>query len=96
MRGQVYALLDGSNRNVHPGHQDTRYDVLSAPLTASRFPMAIRGHWVLDMVFAEDPSRARVGHGAESLTLLCRLALTIFRFDHSTKIGVKARRMKAA
>lgn len=84
--------------------QHTRYYVLSAPLTAGRFQTAVRSHWgienqahwVLDMAFSEDRSRARMGHSAENLTLLRRLLLNVFRFDRSTKIGIKARRMKAA
>jgi predicted transposase YbfD/YdcC len=53
-------------------------------------------HWVLDMAFLEDRSRVRVGHGAENLTALLRLAVKILRQDRSSNMGIKARQMKAA
>lgn len=82
---------------------DTRYYLLSTALSASQFQRAARlhwgienqVHWVLDMAFAEDQSRVRLGHGAENLTLLRRLTLNLLRQDTSTKIGIKARRKKA-
>lgn len=82
--------------------QKTRYYVLSAPLSAAAFQQAVRlhwgienqVHWVLDMVFREDASRVRVGHGAENLTLLRRLALNLLRQDTS-KASLKVRRKQA-
>lgn len=54
-----------------------------------------RQHWVLDVAFREDDSRVRVGHGAENLGVLRRVALNLIRQDTVTKAGVKARRLKA-
>jgi predicted transposase YbfD/YdcC len=57
---------------------DTRYYVSSAPLTAQRAAEAVRGHWaienslhwVLDVVFADDQSRLRKGHGAHTMAIV--------------------------
>jgi predicted transposase YbfD/YdcC len=53
-------------------------------------------HWVLDMVFREDLSRVRVGHGAHNFSLLRRLSLNLLRQDHNARCGIKGRRLKAA
>ena len=52
-------------------------------------------HWIVDMAFANDASRVRVGHEAENLSLLRRMALNVLQQDHSKKGGVKARRLRA-
>lgn len=52
-------------------------------------------HWVLDVAFREDANRARIGHSAENLALLRKLALNLLRADPTRKIGVKASRLKA-
>jgi predicted transposase YbfD/YdcC len=65
---------------------ETRYFIASAPLTAARAAEAIRGHWgieslhwVLDVVFEEDLSRLRRGHGARNMALVRRFAFNIVR-----------------
>jgi predicted transposase YbfD/YdcC len=42
-------------------------------------------HWVLDMVFREDESRARKDNSAEVLNVFRQMALNILRMDHSVK-----------
>jgi len=51
---------------------------------------------VLDLVFREDLSRVRVGHGAYNFSLLHRLSLNLLRQDRAARCGIKARRLKAA
>jgi hypothetical protein len=53
-------------------------------------------HWSLDVVFGEDQARMRLGNAAENFSILRRLALNLFRQDHSVKAGVKTRRLLAA
>lgn len=45
------------------------------------------------MAFREDQSRVR--QAAQNLAVLRWLALNLLRQDHSTKIGVKGKRLKA-
>ena len=66
--------------------RDTRYFIASAALTPERAAEAIRSHWgieslhwVLDVVFKEDQSRLRRGHGAANMALVRRLAFNIVR-----------------
>ena len=66
--------------------QDTRYFISSSALTPERAAEAIRSHWgieslhwVLDVIFKEDQSRLRRGHGAANMALVRRLAFNIVR-----------------
>ena len=53
-------------------------------------------YWVLDAAFREDESRVRIGHAAENVAVLRHIALNLLRQERSAKIGVKAKRFKAA
>ena len=52
-------------------------------------------HWSLDMSFNEDQSRSRVRNAAENLSRLRRMALTLLKQDTASKVGIKAKRLKA-
>lgn len=52
-------------------------------------------HWSLDVTFREDTLRQRIGHSAENLSRMRRLALNLLRQDKSVKVGAKAKRLKA-
>jgi predicted transposase YbfD/YdcC len=64
---------------------EVRYFISTLPAKAKKLAIGVRGHWgienglhwVLDMAFAEDRSRARVGHAQENLALLRRWALSV-------------------
>lgn len=66
---------------------ETRYYVSSAPLSAAQAAAAVRGHWqienalhwVLDVVFAEDQSRLRKGHGARNMAVVRHFAFNLLR-----------------
>ena len=84
--------------------EDTRYYICSRPAEASRLLKASRDHWgienslhwVLDMAFDEDRSRVRTGHADQNLAVIRHLVLNLFRCETSLKIGIKAKRKKAA
>ena len=66
--------------------RDTRHFITSALLTPERAAEAIRNHWgiesmhwVLDVIFKEDQSRLRRGHGAHNMALVRRLAFNMVR-----------------
>jgi predicted transposase YbfD/YdcC len=66
---------------------DARYYVSSAELSAKQAAEAVRGHWgienqlhwTLDVVFAEDQSRLRKGHGARNMAVVRHFAINLVR-----------------
>jgi len=87
---------------------ERRYYVSSLPAdepgSAARFARAVRAHWgiensmhwVLDVVFREDDCRVRKDHAPQNLAMLRQLALNLLRQEKTAKVGVKARRLRAA
>jgi predicted transposase YbfD/YdcC len=78
---------------------ETRYFVSSATLTPGRAAEAIRSHWgieslhwVLDVIFKEDQSRLRRGHGARNMALVRRLAFNLVRRGRGAKSIKTARK----
>ena len=53
-------------------------------------------HWSLDVSFDDDRNRARTGHAQENLSIIKRMALNLLNQDRTTKLGIKAKRKKAA
>jgi len=78
---------------------ETRYYISSAPLTAQRAALAVRGHWgienslhwVLDVVFKDDLSRLRKGHGAKNMAIVRHFAINLVRTAND-KRSIKLRR----
>lgn len=83
---------------------ERRYYLSSLPKDVAQLVKAVRGHWavenslhwVLDVVFGEDQSRARTGHAVANLGLLRRLALNLLRRDKTCKRGAKGKQLNAA
>ncbi len=81
------------------GRFDTRYYISSASLTAHAAAQAVRGHWgienrlhwVLDVVFKEDQSRLRTGHGARNMAVVRHFAINLVRAATDKK-SIKLRR----
>lgn len=55
----------------------------------SHWGIETQGHWVLDVAFREDASRARIGHSTTNLASIRTLARNLFRRDPTRRIGVK-------
>ena len=72
---------------------ERRYYLTSLPRDAKRFARASRRHWgvenslhwVLDVVFKEDQSRARAGFAAQNLATLRRLAINALKREPSKR-----------
>jgi predicted transposase YbfD/YdcC len=81
---------------------DTRYFIASAALNAQQAANAVRGHWMienalhwtLDVVFNDDQSRLRKGHGAFNMAIVRHFALNLVRAVKD-KRSIKLRRKKA-
>jgi predicted transposase YbfD/YdcC len=97
--GMVEAIREiGGKKTV-----ERRYYLSSLPLDAPRFARAVRGHWgvenklhwILDVCFREDQSRARAGYAAENLATRRRLALNLLRREKTKKRGIKGKQLNA-
>ena len=77
--------------------------ITSLPAQSDRILGAVREHWgvenglhwTLDVSFGEDWSVIRVGHAAENMSTLRRLALNLVKGEKSLKTGVAAKRKRA-
>jgi len=83
---------------------ERRYYISSLDNNAKRFAEAVRAHWgiensvhwVLDVAFREDDSRARKGYSSENLSVVRHLAANLLRKEKTAKVGVKNKRLLAA
>jgi predicted transposase YbfD/YdcC len=82
---------------------EVRYFISSLPADAQALAKAILGHWgienglhwVLDMYFGEDRSRARTEEAAANLAVLRRWIVTLLRQDKTLKDGIEKKRLQA-
>ena len=82
---------------------ERRYYLSSLKPEVEIFARAVRGHWgvenklhwVMDVCFGEDQSRARTGFAAENLATLRRLALNLLKRDQTKKRGIKGKQRNA-
>lgn len=83
---------------------ERRYYISSLPLDIERFARAVRGHWsienklhwIMDVRFGEDQSRARNGCAAENLATLRRLALNLLKSEKTKKRGIRGKQNNAS
>jgi predicted transposase YbfD/YdcC len=83
---------------------ERRYYLSSLPLGITTFARAVRSHWgvenkvhwIMDVCFREDQSRARTGYAAENLATLRRLALNLLRQEKTKKRGIKGKQLNAS
>jgi predicted transposase YbfD/YdcC len=82
---------------------ETAFFISSQAASATFFLEAVRRHWSienqlhwsLDVTFREDHNQTRIGHAAENLALIRRLALLLLKRETSVKVGLQAKRLRA-
>jgi predicted transposase YbfD/YdcC len=81
-------LIQTTTRSERVGQvsEQVRYYIASTQLTPERAAQAIRGHWeieslhwMLDVIFKQDLSRLRRGHGSRNMALVRRFAFNLLR-----------------
>jgi predicted transposase YbfD/YdcC len=78
---------------------EVRYSISSLKPHAKLLAKAVRGHWgietsqhwVLDVVFQEDQSRARLGNAAENFALLRRLAMNLMEREGTKHASLRVK-----
>jgi predicted transposase YbfD/YdcC len=85
-------------------HNGIRYYISSLPAEVKRIANAVRGHWgiensmhwVLDVAFREDRSRARADHAQANLGVLRRVAISLLKNTKGLEGSMHCRRQQAA
>jgi predicted transposase YbfD/YdcC len=92
-----------SDNPTNWGDGEVRYFIMSFGSDAERFGSAVRQHWgienslhwVMDVTFREDESRIRKDYGAENVSWLRRLAITLIKHNTTRKASIRQKRLRA-
>ena len=98
---KAIAMVDAEVERNGRTSRERRFYISSLPLDAELFARAVREHWhvenrlhwVLDVVFHEDLSRLRSGHGPQNMATVRHIALNLLRGakdKHSLKVRQKS------
>jgi predicted transposase YbfD/YdcC len=101
---QAVAMIRAERRIGAKRSRATRYYITSVENNATLILESVRAHWgienalhwVLDIGFREDESRVRKDHAPENMAVLRHIALNLLKQEQTAKIGIKAKRLKAA
>jgi len=94
-----------SIREIHgKSSLERRYFLSSLAVDVATFARAVRSHWgvenkvhwIMDVCFREDASRARTGYAAENLATLRRLALNLLKQEKTKKRGIRGKQLNAS
>lgn len=104
-RGLQTAVLVRAERRLNGKRtRSLRYYISSLANDAHRLLASVRKHWaienslhwVLDIAFREDESRMRKWNSPENFAMVRHVAYVLLKQERSAKVGIKAKRMKAA
>ncbi|BBP45469.1 hypothetical protein THMIRHAS_08420 [Thiosulfatimonas sediminis] len=98
---QTLAAVQVDRVSQGKGSSQLRFYISSPILSAEAVLKATRQHWevenklhwVLDVSFNEDQSRARQGYAGENLATTRQIALNLLKKENGLKLGIKNNRM---
>jgi predicted transposase YbfD/YdcC len=99
-----FGMVESTRELAGQTSTERRYYLSSLPLQPELFARAVRSHWgvenkvhwIMDVCFHEDQSRARAGYAAENLATLRRLALNLLRKEKTKKRGIRGKQLNAS
>jgi predicted transposase YbfD/YdcC len=97
------AITERSDSRGRSG-METRYYILSGPISVEEFAGAVRGHWSiendlhwqLDVSFREDECRVCRDHAPANLSVIRRFALGLLKRETGCRKGIAIKRIKCA
>lgn len=100
---QSVAMVRSERQTSTGSTTEIRYFISSLPNDVQRIAHAIRTHWtienqlhwVLDVVFHEDDSRARIGNLAQNVAVIRHITLNMLRQETSLKKSIRQKRLRA-
>jgi predicted transposase YbfD/YdcC len=101
LKGALVGMVEAPVERAGRTSRERRCYLGSARLDAATFARALRGHggienrlrWVLDVVFRDDLSRLRTGHGPEDMAVARHMAMSLLR-QARPGISLKSRRKR--
>lgn len=97
-------MVEASRETGDKATVERRYYLSSLELNVEHFARAVRSHWgienklhwVMDVCFGEDQSRARAGYAAENLAALRRLVLNLLKKEKTKKRSIRGKMLNAS
>jgi predicted transposase YbfD/YdcC len=101
---QSIVMVEGEKTYRKKTSLEIQYYISSLSADIEKISHAIRSHWgvenqlhwSIDVVFGEDKSRIRTGHGSENFATMRRQTLGLLKKDTSLKKSIRLKRYRAA
>jgi predicted transposase YbfD/YdcC len=101
---QSVVMVERERTDWKETSHEVQYHICSLPANIEKISTAIRTHWgvenqlhwSMDVVFGEDQSRIRTGHGAENFGTMRRQTLGLLKKDTTLKKSIRLKRYHAA